>query len=1044
MSSPPVGPPAAAVFLSYAREDSGSARKLAEALRAADVEVWLDEDELQGGDAWDAKIRRQIRECALFVPLISAATQARHEGYFRLEWHLGEQRSLLIAKGRPFLVPVALDDTSEREASVPDAFLAVQWTRLRGGEATRAWVERLRGLLEGPRSEVALKHPSLPTADSKPHIPEYEVLRIIGRGSYGDVWLARGVTGLWRAIKVVWRARFADAGPFEREFKGLKEFAAISLGESIQLALLHVGRNDEAGFFYYVMELADDAERSRDVEPATYAPLTLAALRAKRGRLPAADCIKYGVEIARALAGLHAHGLVHRDIKPSNVILVGGVPKLADIGLVALAADAHTFVGTEGYVPPEGPGAASADVFALGKVLYELSTGLDRQEFPQLPAEMKRLPDRREVLELNEIILRACDPLPERRYRDGGALLADLEMLQAGSSVRSRRSRRTLLQMASVVALAALVTVLLVRSKNLPASADRSITVLPATKSPVAASTGEKSIAVLPFANLSSEKDSEYFADGICEDVLTDLTGLRTLRVASRTSVLQYRDTKKTIPQIAKELGVRFILEGSVQRSGNTVRVHGQLIYAATDEHLWAKSYDGDLKNVFALQAEIAKDIAGALQTALSPEEKASLERRPTDNLAAYDLYLQARAILEKPLQGGIMLTVIAKLQQAVALDPKFAAAWATLGDCHAGLYFYEDDRSPERLALATQAIERAEQLAPDDPVVIARQGSFYLRADRDFIRATEQFLRLAQLRPNDPEVPRQLADIQAHQGRWAESIANSQRAQRLDPGNLFGAIWLIRNLIWVRHYDEAEALARHYTENFPEEEDFWWAAALVAFNARGSVAGIEDFAHRRFAPSRAERVTFLRKTLARIRGDVAEAMRLDRELPFYASGPPPWIQTVCTAISLENAGDVAAAQAKVRTVLGEMTAQAVSQPTSSWLQAWLGQAYALLGEREKALECSQRSVDLMSVSHDAVFGPTNASLAASVWARFGEKDRALAEFARLLQTPSSENVHAAHFGVSEYPTEVSWKPLVDDPQFQALLADPKNNAPLY
>ncbi len=222
-----------------------------------------------------------------------------------------------------------------------------------------------------------------------PRIPDYELLRMIGQGSYGDVWLARGVTGIYRAIKVVWRERFADAGPFEREFHGLKEFAAISLGESIQLALLHIGRNDEAGFFYYVMELADDAERGREIDPARYAPLTLAEMRRRSGRIPVAECVTFGVELARVLAGLHSRGLVHRDIKPSNVILVGGVPKLADIGLVTPASSARTFVGTEGFVPPEGPGSPRADVFALGKLLYELSTGLDRQQFPRLPPGAK-------------------------------------------------------------------------------------------------------------------------------------------------------------------------------------------------------------------------------------------------------------------------------------------------------------------------------------------------------------------------------------------------------------------------------------------------------------------------------------------------------------------------------------------------------------------------------------------------------------------------------------------------------------------------------
>ena len=234
-----------------------------------------------------------------------------------------------------------------------------------------------------------------------PSIPDYELLRLIGRGSYGDVWLARGITGIFRAVKIVWRDRFEDELPFEREFKGLKEFAAISLSQAHQLALLHVGRNDAAGFFYYVMELADDAAAVRVIDPARYVPLTLKELRARRGRLPVAECVAHGVALARGLAGLHARGLVHRDIKPSNIVLVEGQAKLADIGLVASVSDASTYVGTAGFVPPEGPGAPAADVFAFGKVLYELSTGLDRTDFPRLPADLGTRADVRSLLELD-------------------------------------------------------------------------------------------------------------------------------------------------------------------------------------------------------------------------------------------------------------------------------------------------------------------------------------------------------------------------------------------------------------------------------------------------------------------------------------------------------------------------------------------------------------------------------------------------------------------------------------------------------------------
>ena len=300
-----------------------------------------------------------------------------------------------------------------------------------------------------------------PAPTSPPGIPDFALLRLIGRGSYGDVWLARGITGAFRAVKLVWRDRFADARPYEREFEGITRFAAVSLREPSQLALLHAGRNEEGKFFYYVMELADDVTRGRDIDPAHYQPLTLKE-RAADGPLPVAEVIALGVPLARALASLHAAGLVHRDIKPSNIIFVGGVPKLADVGLVAAASAALTFVGTEGFVAPEGPGTPAADVYGLGKVLYELATRLDRHDFPRLPENLEARPDHREFLELNEVLLRACEPDGRRRYPDATALLDELLLLQAGRSVRRLRKAEQRLtrsvRVAAVLAVVAAIT----------------------------------------------------------------------------------------------------------------------------------------------------------------------------------------------------------------------------------------------------------------------------------------------------------------------------------------------------------------------------------------------------------------------------------------------------------------------------------------------------------------------------------------------------------------------------------------------------------
>ncbi len=269
-----------------------------------------------------------------------------------------------------------------------------------------------------------------------PPIPDYELLRPVGCGAYGEVWLARSVTGVYRAVKIVRRDSFSEDRPYEREFAGIRRFEPVSVGQESQVALLHVGRNDAAGFFYYVMELADDIETGEEIFPDRYVPKTLKELRARRQRLPAGESLDISLALTRALAHLHAHSLVHRDIKPSNVIFVHGVPKLADIGLVSAIDTSHSYVGTEGFVPPEGPGTAAADVFSLGKVIYEISTGLNRNDFPKLPEDLETLADRRALLELNEVVLKACDPDLQRRYATAGSMREDLLLLQAGKSVR--------------------------------------------------------------------------------------------------------------------------------------------------------------------------------------------------------------------------------------------------------------------------------------------------------------------------------------------------------------------------------------------------------------------------------------------------------------------------------------------------------------------------------------------------------------------------------------------------------------------------------
>src|SRR5262245_46631397 len=300
--------------------------------------------------------------------------------------------------------------------------------------------------LGAPSAQRVAERPAPP----HPRIPDHELLRRVGSGSYGEVWLARGITGRLHAVKVVRRSNFSSDRPYEREFHGIVQFEPISRSHPGMVNVLHVGRDDTAGCFFYVMELADAVEprvareseleverpiieRPADTQLSTqaslnYSPHTLAADLKSCGRLSVSDVLRLGVQLADALGHLHRHGLVHRDVKPSNVIFVRRQPKLADIGLVTSVQEARSFVGTEGFIPPEGPGTERADLFALGRLLYEAATGKDRCEFPQLPGDLENWPstERETLLELNEVLAKLCAPDAATRHNNAAEVAGDL------------------------------------------------------------------------------------------------------------------------------------------------------------------------------------------------------------------------------------------------------------------------------------------------------------------------------------------------------------------------------------------------------------------------------------------------------------------------------------------------------------------------------------------------------------------------------------------------------------------------------------------
>jgi len=268
-------------------------------------------------------------------------------------------------------------------------------------------------------------------------VADHELIRPIGEGSFGVVWLAKNILGSYRAVKVIYRRNFKDERPYQREFQGIRHFEPISRSHGSFVAILQIGKNDARGYFYYVMDLADDCKRGQDIDPQTYKPRTLSSELESRGKLPLHECVQIGMALVAGLGHLHHQRLIHRDIKPSNIIFVEGKAKFADVGLVTNRGKPATIQGTEGYIPRKGSGP-SADLYALGKVLYELSTGKDRLEFPDLPTNITTGKDLQAVRRFNDFLLRACDPEPNARFQSAREMFEELNKIHKTTQSENR------------------------------------------------------------------------------------------------------------------------------------------------------------------------------------------------------------------------------------------------------------------------------------------------------------------------------------------------------------------------------------------------------------------------------------------------------------------------------------------------------------------------------------------------------------------------------------------------------------------------------
>ncbi|MGI9086496.1 MAG: FlgO family outer membrane protein [Chthoniobacterales bacterium] len=555
----------------------------------------------------------------------------------------------------------------------------------------------------------------------------------------------------------------------------------------------------------------------------------------------------------------------------------------------------------------------------------------------------------------------------------------------------------------------------------------------------------EKSIAVLPFENLSDDQQNEYFADGIQDDVLANLAKIADLKVISRTSVRQYRGGTRNLREIGHSLGVAHILEGTVRRAGNRVRVNVQLINAATDSHVWADTFDRELVDLFRLQSELAERITVALQANLSPQEKASLQVHPTADLEAYENYLRARDLFRwsgagDPGENGER--ALAFLDRAVARDPNFALAYALASRWHAELYFFGIDRSATRLEDARAAAERALHLQPASSDAHVALAYYHYFGYRDYEQARARLEIARQAAPSSAEVWDALAAIARRQGRWEEALTLWEKARGLDPRNA-STIWNLSETYALlgREKEARQACAEGLTIN-PQAHFFSLARGTMDLRLRGETAPLR--AELRTIPPEFDPgggVTLLATRLSLIERNPAEAARIlatSRHERFNDSGlcgiagtldgysfPRAWIEGQIARASGDEVKARAAFESTLKAVEADLDCCCPDDAKAIQMLAFV---QAALGRKVEAIQQTEAAIAMLPITLDAYDGPILATNAAAIYAQLGEKDRSLELLKSLRGLPMAATPATLRI-------EPEWDSLRDDLRFASLLA---------
>jgi serine/threonine protein kinase/tetratricopeptide (TPR) repeat protein len=895
-------------------------------------------------------------------------------------------------------------------------------------------------LIENVESSDANAAPHVRKAPRPPktlaEFGDYELLEEIGRGGQGVVYRARQKSlNRTVALKVIGLGHWATQAHLKR-FR-LEAEAAASLEHPGIVPIHEVGERD--GSCYFSMKFVEGGQ--------------LDAV-AKREPIPPRRAAELIAKIARIVHYAHEHHILHRDIKPGNILLdQKGEPHLTDFGLARLVETESTVtrtmevLGTPSYMAPEqavGNNAqltSATDVYGLGAVLYQLLTGhppfaggttyetirlvLDTE--PRQPRLWSPKVDR----DLSTICLKCLEKDPKRRYASALALAEDLERWLKHEPILARRTglitrgrkwaRRnptSALLTASLVALAAAAGWIIWKTEFI--------------RQPV--TTG---IAVLPFENLSDEKEHAFFADGVQDDILIKLAKIADLKVISRTSVMQYRG-KQDMRQIGDTLRVSHVLEGTVRRSGGKVHVNAQLVDTRTDAGIWAEEYDRDLNDVFNIETEVAQSIANRLRAKVSAREKAAMQEWPTKDLVAYDLYVRAASLIDRaPYEsvnerGKDYFQAIELLNQAIARDPAFLLAYCRLAEAHDEFYFHRFDYTPSRLELAKSAINSAFRLKPDSGEAHLALAAHFYHGYFDYDHARDELAIAVRTLPNNARIFEWTGFIDRRQSRWHDAVRNFERATALDPRNvkILTSAAVTHHL--MRNYGQERRTIDRLIALEPNNIGHRLGRAWIDVRERANTGAVHAVLEKILADnpesagSRFDLALYDRDAVAADHALVALAA-LGEDTFDAGRGEMQFSRAYLQGSVARMKGDAAAAHAAFTVARAQQEEAVRAQPDYGPPLCVLGLIDAGLGRKEEALREGRRAIELAPMAKDSLDGVDVLYIYAVICAWTGECDLAVEQLETLVKIPAGPSY-------GDIRLSPCWDPLRGDPRFEKIV----------